>query len=262
MKPELARLPNRRHGIYQIWRRNFLQFQKSWLVNIFWIVLEPLFMLVAIGYGVGAFIPSIDNVSYADFFFPGLLCVSSMMVAFFVSTYDNFSKLTYQKTFATMILTPLDPEQVVIGELLWGASKGTLSAIGVSIVAFSFGHIDSWKIIPALIVIFISSFLFSALGMLVTSLVKNYEGIIYPTSGLIVPMSLFAGTYFPLEQLPMWGRYLSYILPLTHTTRIVRGLLLGGVPWWQMLIHLVVLALFAAVFTKLSIKRITEKLIR
>jgi lipooligosaccharide transport system permease protein len=261
MKPELARLPNKRHGVYQIWWRNFLQFRKSWLVNIFWIVIEPLFMLVAIGYGVGAFIPSVDGYSYADFFFPALLCVSSMMVAFFVSTYDNFSKLTYQKTFATMILTPLDPEQIVIGELCWGATKGTFSAIGVSIVAFSFGHIDSWKILPALVVIFISSFLFSALGMLVTSLVKNYEGIIYPTSGLIVPMSLFAGTYFPLEQLPVWGRYLSYLLPLTHTTRAVRGLLLGGIPWWQILIHIVVLILIAAGLTKISIRRISQKLI-
>lgn len=262
MKAELSRLPNRRHGIYQIWRRNFLQFRKSWLVNLFWIVIEPLFMLLAIGYGVGAFIPSVQGVSYADFFFPGLLCVSSMMVSFFVSTYDNFSKLTYQKTFATMVLTPLDPEQIVIGELFWGATKGTFSALGVSIVAYSFGHIDSWKIIPAMIVIFISSFLFSALGMLVTSLVKNYEGIIYPTSGLIVPMSLFAGTYFPLEQLPIWGRYLSYILPLTHATNAVRGLLLGGIPWWQILIHVVVLIAFTVVLTKISVKRIADKLIR
>jgi lipooligosaccharide transport system permease protein len=262
MRAELSRLPNRRHGIYQIWRRNFLQFRKSWLVNVFWIVIEPLFMLLAIGYGVGAFIPSVQGVSYADFFFPGLLCVSSMMVSFFVSTYDNFSKLTYQKTFATMVLTPLDPEQIVIGELFWGATKGTFSALGVSIVAYSFGHIDSWKIIPAMIVIFISSFLFSALGMLVTSLVRNYEGIIYPTSGLIVPMSLFAGTYFPLEQLPIWGRYLSYVLPLTHATNAVRGLLLGGIPWWQILIHILVLVAFTLVLTKISIKRISEKLIR
>lgn len=238
-----------------------MQFRKSWMANFFWIIIEPLFFLLAIGYGIGSFISDIDGVSYVEFFFPSLLCISSMMVSFFEGTYGNFSKLTYQKTYSTMLLTPIESKHLVIGELLWGASKGTFSALGVSLVAGLFGHMNGWMIIPALVVIFISSFLFAGLGMLVTSFVRNYDGIIYPTSGLIVPMSLFSGTYFPLEQMPYGLKYLSYVLPLTHSVIVVRGFFLEN--WqWTWLIHIAVLLILIYFITKLAIKRIDQKLIK
>lgn len=261
MTREINRLPTSWSSIQNVWLRNFRHFRKAWMANVFWIILEPLFFLLAIGYGIGSFIPDISGYSYVEFFFPALLCISSMMISFFEGTYGNFSKLTYQKTYSTMLLTPLETKHIVIGEILWGASKGTLSALGVSLVASIFGHLNGWMIIPALMVIFISSFLFSGLGMLVTSFVKNYDGIIYPTSGLMVPMSLFSGTYFPLEQIAVGLKYASYILPLTHSVVVVRGLFLEQFQWiW--LINILVLLILCYVITKSAIKRIDQKLIK
>lgn len=262
MKIEVTRLPSKNSGIFKVWNRNFLQFRKSLLVNLFWIVLEPLFYLVALGYGLGSFIPTISGVAYADFFFPGLLCITSMMVAFFVSTYDCFSKLTHQKIYRTMILTPLTPDQIVIGEILWAATKGTISALGVTVVASFFGHIDSWMILPALSVVFLSAVVFAAIGMIVTSLVHNYEAIIYPTSGFIIPMSLFSGTYFPIKELPLGLEYLSYIFPLSHSVNLVRGLLLHQRLEWIHAVNLAVLLVLAIVLIRIAIRRITQRLIK
>ena len=261
MKIESFRLPTFALGAYQIWKRNFLQFRRSWLVSFFWIVLEPLLILLAIGYGLGTFVSNMQGVSYTDFFFPALLCMSSMMVAFFEGAYGNFGKLTYQNTYATMILTSLEPQQIVVGEVVWAATKGTLSAVMVALIAGIFGHLDSLMLIPAVFVIFLSSFVFGALGMLVTSLVKSYDGIIYPTSGIIVPMALFSGTYFPLDQLPFGVKYLSYIFPLTHSVVLVRGLLLWSLPWWQITLHILVLVILSAIFVRWSVVRITKKLV-
>lgn len=258
---EANRLPTPSSSVMKIWKRNFLQFRKAWAANLFWIIIEPLFFLLAIGYGIGSFISDIQGYSYVEFFFPALLCISSMMVSFFEGTYGNFSKLTYQKTYSTMILTPLESKHIVLGELAWAASKGTFSALGISIVASLFGHMNGLMIIPALIVIFISSFLFAGFGMVITSFVRNYDGIIYPTSGLIVPMSLFSGTYFPLEQMPYGLKYLSYLLPLTHSVAVVRGLFLGNFHWaW--IVHVLVLVIVGLLVAKLAIKRIDRKLIK
>jgi lipooligosaccharide transport system permease protein len=218
-------------------------------------------ILLAIGYGLGSFVSNIQGVSYMDFFFPALLCMSSMMVSFFEATYGNFAKLTYQNVYSTMVLTSLEPRQIVIGEILWAATKGTLSALSVAMVANFFGHLDGVRFIPAVAVIFLSSFVFASFGMLITSAVKGYDGIIYPTSGLIVPMSLFSGTYFPLDQLPYGLKYLSYIFPLTHSVSLVRGFLNYPEVWWQMALHLLVLIALSAIFLKWSIRRIERKLV-
>ena len=160
-----------------------------------------------------------------------------------------------------MILSPLEPSQIVVGEVLWGATKGTLSAVGVVLVAGLFGHLDSFMFFPALIIIFLSSLMFAAFGMAVTSFVKNYDQIIYPTSGLIVPMSLLSGTYFPLTNLPFGLDYLSYLMPLRHSVLAVRGCLLGNIPWWQILIHVLVILGVSAFLTRFSIQRIERQLI-
>jgi lipooligosaccharide transport system permease protein len=261
MKPEALRLPSNSSSVYQVWRRNFLQFKRFWLVNFFWIVMEPLLILLAIGYGLGAFVSNIKGIAYVDFFFPALLCTSSMMVAFFEATYGNFSKLAFQKTYSTMILSPLDPKQIVLGEILWAATKGTISAAAVALIAGIFGHLDNLMLIPSILVIFLSSFLFASLGMLVTSMVRSYDGIIYPTSGLLVPMSLFSGTYFPLEQLPFGAQYLAYIFPLTHSVSMVRGILFSGISWWQFLLHFLMVLILAIVLTRWAIRKVTLKLV-
>lgn len=260
MRVEVSSIPSFRNGIWQVWHRNFLQFRRSWLANLFWIILEPLMFLIAIGYGLGSFVSTIGGVSYIEFFFPALLCTSSMMVSFFDSTYGNFSKLTYQKIYRVMMMTPLDARQIVLGEIIWGACKGTFSAFGVALVAGLFGHVNSWGILPAFVVIFASSFFFSALGMIVTSIVKNYDSIIYPSSGLIIPMSLFSGTYFPIENLPFVLKSVTYLLPLTHSVVAVRGLLLGVGSWWQVLAHATIITLIAAYATVVAIRRIEKRL--
>lgn len=261
MSPHLYQIPNLATGVVQVWKRNYLQFRKSLLMNFLWIALEPLLLLLALGYGLGSFVSNIQGVAFVDFFFPALLCISSMMISFFEASYGNYAKLTYQKTYSTMILTPLSPAQIVMGEIFWAATKGTLSALCISLLAGTFGRFDNVMLIPSLLVVFLASLLFASLGMLVASAVNNYDGILYPTSGFIVPMSLFCGTYFPLQDLPYGLKYLAYLFPLTHSVALVRALLLNGMPWWQYLIHILVLLVVMILLARWAIERISAKLV-
>ncbi len=246
--------------VRNVWFRNFLLFKRSWSVSVFWILIEPIVILGSIGYGVGAYINNVNGIPYVDFYFPALLASTSMMVAFFESTYGNFSRLTYQSTYITMILSPLTVGEIVLGEILWGATKGSLSALGIVLVGLPLGLVDSFIILPVLVVIFISSFLFASLGMLVTSIVKNYDAIIYPTSGLIVPMSLLCGTYFSIEKFPIVIKYLVYLLPLTHTVAVTRGLMTRGFEWTY-LFNIIALITVSVVLVRKATDNIKKRLI-
>lgn len=243
-----------------VWRRNWIQFKRGWLVSFFWTVIEPTFILAGLGFGVGSYIPSMDGVSYADFFLPALICNSAMMVAFFVSTYDGFSKLGYQNLFRFQITTPLSALDIANGEVLWAATKGMISAVGVLLVASVFGLARAPEFILILPIVFLLALVSAAFGFVVTTMVRNYEQIIYPTSGVIVPMSLFCGTYFPLGHLPSFVQWILWISPLTHAVRLSRDLVQGHYDWTLAINAIYLLAAFV-IFQKIAVHRLEKKLI-
>lgn len=258
---ELIARPEIGRGVRQVWKRNFLHYRKSLLPSVLWTCLEPLMYLGAIGYGLGSYVTNMEGGSYIEFFFPGILCFTAMFVSFIDGTYGNFAKLTYQKTYQTILLTPISAADVVVGEILWTTSKGFFGACGVAFVALFLGLVESWRILPTLIFLFSVSWMFSALAMIVTSYVRNYDSFIYWTSGFLTPMSLIAGVYFPLEQLPDGLRHLTWLLPLTHAVIPVRSILAGDIRW-TLLIHIGIILLSGWIFMNIAIHRIRRKLIR
>ena len=253
-------LPTPAQSVKAIWSRNFLQFRKTWLISCFWIVLEPLFILGALGYGLGSYVHQIEGLSYLEFFFPALLCNSAMMVAFFECTYASFTKLSHMKLYHTTLLAPMMPNQILLGEVLWGATKSMLSVVGVIVVAFLLGALESPKIFLAIPIIFIAALIFSMFGMLITSKVRNYDQIIYPSSGLIVPLSLFSGTYFPISTLPKWLQVIAYLSPLTHAVAATRAIQQSEVSW-MLLVNIIYLSGLLYLLGRYTLKSFEHRLV-
>lgn len=247
-------------GIFIVWKRNWLHFRYTLLATLFWVLLEPFFYLVAIGYGLGSYVSNIEGQSFTEFYFPALLGTTAMMVPFFESTYGNFTKLTWQKTYATMLYAPISVDEIFLGELLWATSKGLISILGVTLIAFLFNAFDSIMIFPGILVLLLLAFTFATIGMLFTTIAKNYDSFIYTTSGLIIPFSLFSGTYFPLDQIPIGIRWVAYLSPLTHGVAAVREIL--NESWSiELAVHILVLILIAGMFLAISRKKFIQKLL-
>lgn len=247
-------------GVRIVWLRNWLHFRYTLVATLFWVLLEPLFYLAAIGYGIGSFVSNIQGQSYAEFYFPALLATTAMMVPFFESTYGNYTKMTWQKTYSTILYTPIGVDEIFLGEILWSTTKGFMSVLGVTVVAFFFNAFDSWLILPSFFILLLVSMVFSVLGMLFTTLAKNYDSFIYTTSGLIIPFSLFSGTYFPLENLPSGIRWLAYISPLTHGVAAVRSTLKNEADLFTV-VHVLVLMVMILGLLLVTKNRFQKKLI-
>ncbi len=257
---DLFTIPQWGPGVKAVWSRNLLYFRYTMLVSFFWMILEPLFYLLAIGFCLGTFIPTIDGVSYLEFFFPALLCSTAMVLAFFDATYGNFTKLAHQKTYQTIMLTRVSPSEIVLGELLWAFTRGFMGVVGLVLVSFFLGLIRDWHIFPALAVVALVSWAFSCFGMWVTSVAKNYDSFTFASSGIIIPMSLFSGTYFPVDHIPIFFKVIAYCLPLTHGVAAVRQILVYGYSntLWM---HVAYLFLFGFFMMNLAFSRIRRRLI-
>ncbi len=243
----------------QVWLRNFLFFRKTFLVSIFWTILEPLMYLSAIGFGLGRFVEQIEGLTFIDFYYPGLLASTAMMISYFEGTYPNYTKLTHQKTYSIMLLTPLSEKQILLGEIFWAASKGFLAVCGVAAISLLFG-LFKVQIFYTLPVLFLVCLVFSAFGMVMISIAKNYDSFIFSTSGIIIPMSLISGTYFSTSDLPVFLKGFAHILPLTHGVNLTRDIIYRSLTL-QSLVSLLVLIVYVVVLSLISYRLFKRKLV-
>lgn len=258
----VLKLPELTYRVWKVWLRNWDVFMKTYRVNFFPPLLEPIFYLVALGYGLGVFVQSIEGLPYIQYIAPALVAISMMYSSFFECTYGSFVRMYFQKTFDGIIATPISMEEVIAGELLWGATRSLISSSIVLAVVAAFGLIRSPMFVLIPFVAFFGGLMFSAIGMCFTSLAPNIDFFNYPGFLFITPMFLLSGTFFPLTQLPPFMQIIAgAVLPLTHTVNLTRGLLLGNLEP-QMLISLIWIAVVTPVFFVLSVNLMKRRLIK
>src|SRR3972149_661123 len=66
------------------------------------------------------------GMSYAAFLAPGLVAVSAMNGASFEVTYNAFIRLTFEKTYESMLTTPVQPQDLLAGEVLWAVTRASI----------------------------------------------------------------------------------------------------------------------------------------
>ena len=218
----------------RVWERTRDVYFVTWKTNLFPPLLEPVLYLVAFGAGIGALVREVpyngDMVGYTAFIAPGLLATQVMFQSFFENTYNTFVRMYYQRTFDAIVTTPLSIEDVMVGEILWGATKGTIGCT-LMMVAISFFGLLQFP--HALIIVpfsFIAGLFFAGMAMCFTGIVPQIDSFNFPIFLLVMPMFLFSGTFFPLEVLPGWAQTLAMVLPLTHVTRVIREASFGRLP--------------------------------
>ncbi|PIU00298.1 MAG: ABC transporter permease [Bdellovibrionales bacterium CG10_big_fil_rev_8_21_14_0_10_45_34] len=254
----IAYLPTR--GFTAIWVRNFVYFKRYWLSALGWSVVEPILYLFAVGFGLGEMVEKIGDRRYVEFFFPALLIFSSVWIATLECTFPCLSKLKYQGTYSAISLTPLSPTDIVFGEVLWAASKSMLGAVCVLLVGTVAGVVTTAWILPSLFIVFLTAMIFAGAGLAITTRVSNYDSFTYLISGVVLPLTLFSGTYFPLDRLPPLLMNLSYVSPITHAVIVSRSL--SYQEWDHSLwVHVLVLLGFLMLSTVWAIRSFHRRLI-
>ena len=214
--------------------RGLLVYRRIWLIILSGLF-EPLFYLFALGTGLGALVGTIAGpgnvpIGYAEFIAPGLLAASAMNGAVYDATYNIFFKLKYGKVYDAMLATPLGPVDIAIGEITWSLLRGGLYAAGFLLVMLAMGLISSaWALLalPAALLIALG---FAAVGMAATTFMRSWQDFELVQLA-ILPMFLFATTFYPLSVYPVGARWLVQCMPLYHGVELMRALSTGFVDW-------------------------------
>jgi lipooligosaccharide transport system permease protein len=215
--------------------RNATVWKKSWKTSLVGSVGEPLFYLLGLGYGLGALMPAMDGRPYLDFVVPGLMLSSVMYSTTIESTYNTFMKMEHQQLFASMLLSPLTFDEIVLGEVSWAVTKGLLSGGTLLVLSLALGVGEVWPGVLAIGLLLVTGVIFASMGLVITSLAKGYDFFNYYFTLAITPMFFFSGIFFPVATLGRWVEYVAWFFPLTHLVRLSRALMHGTVTTdlWQ-----------------------------
>jgi lipooligosaccharide transport system permease protein len=249
----------------RVWQRNWDVYIKTWKINFLPPVLEPIFYLLAFGAGLGYLVGQLNFggrlISYAAFIAPGVLAINIMQNAFFETTYASYVRMYYQKTFDALMATPLTVEEVILGEIAWGASRSLMATTLMMIILTFFGLLSYPWSLGILLVSLLGGVAFGSVGMCFTALTPNIEAFNLPVFLFITPMFLFSGTFFPLDQLPFWAKVLAWVFPLTHVVELTRALALN-IFSLQQLWNFLYLLIFCLITLPLSLRLMVRRLIQ
>ena len=251
--------------LLRVWQRNLLVYRKTWKISFVPPLTEPLLYLTAFGVGLGGLVGTLAYgdaaVGYTAFIAPGVIAINIMQGAFFENTYSSFVRMYYQKTFDAMLATPLTLDEVITGEILWGATKAVIGTLLMMVVVSLFGLLQfphALLLVPAA---FLGGLAFACAGMICTALVPTIETFNLPIFLFVTPMFLFSGTFFPVTNLPGWAQLLAQALPLTHLVELCRSLALGRFTS-AALVAVVYLAVWSAVLFPLAVLGMRRRLVR
>jgi lipooligosaccharide transport system permease protein len=227
MSALVYRLPSLSGRFVPVWRRNLLVWRKLAVASVIGNIAEPLITLLAFGYGLGSLLQQIDGVPYIEFLASGSICMSVMMASSFEALYSAFSRMHVQKTWESLLNTPLELDDIVLAEMLWAATKAMISGLAILLVLFALGiglHPTTLLAPPLL---FLTGVCFASIALIINAIARAYDFFTYYFTLVLTPMIFVSGVYYPVAQLPAWLQSVADVLPLSAAVRLVRPLLLG-----------------------------------
>jgi lipooligosaccharide transport system permease protein len=235
-----------------------LSFRRTWRATITTAFLNPIFFLLSVGVLLGKLVDrsgsALGGLSYIEFVAPGLLAVVAMQVGTNEAMYPIMAGIRWLRTYHAVVSTPVRVAELVLGTLGWAALRIFVAAVIFTAVAAAGGAFESPLVALAPLAALLCGLAFFAPISIVGA--GSEEDFWFPTISrfVIVPMFLFAGTFFPVSQLPNWLQPIAWATPLWHGSSLCRDLATGNVDALPAIAHVGYLAALVVIGVVGSIK--------
>ena len=240
--------------------REIVNFSSYWRSSSFSSTVDPTIYLLAFGFGFGSLVSTVGGYDYVEFVGTGTVATAVLFSSAFAAMFGTFIKYKFQRTYDAILAAPVDTEELVTAEALWiSARTGTYGCVPM-LVAMVFGLDPSWGMLLVPLIAALCGYGWAVFGIFIAAKSKSIESFSYWQSGLLTPMFLVAGTFFPLDAVGDWAEVAGNVNPLYHCVELVRHAVFGFEGWVDVW-HVGFLVAFALVSWRLAIHYMERKLI-
>lgn len=259
----------RRAGRFGVWyyAETVLRGMRAYFWPIlFFAVGQPLLYMVAMGIGLGTLVDSgvgsVEGVDYLTFVAPALLVSTVVMSVSGEMTYPIMAGFKWQRLYYAPLASALHPGQVAMGHLLAVVIRFVVQSVIFWLIMVAFGAAPSgwsWLVVPIGV---LTATAFGAPLQAYAATIRD-EGFQFTfiQRFVVMPMFLFAGTFFPLTAMPGYLQWIGWISPVWHGTELAR-LATYGAPMspLMLVVHLAFLIVCTVVGMVLAVRVYTGRL--
>jgi lipooligosaccharide transport system permease protein len=247
-------------GFRGVWSRETTLFLRYWRSVTFAALVEPLVYLFAFGLGFGALVAVIGQIPYIEFLATGIVASAVLFTSVFAGMFNTFVRRVFQRTYDALLAAPIDVHELVLGEATFTAVKAGVFGCAPLLAGMLFGLDPAPGMLLVPFVGLVTGFGFALFGAWASAVVPSIDTFNYVTSGIVTPLFLVSGTFFPIDQAPEWAQAVAQVNPLYHCVELVRSCVFGPLTSADLL-HLAVLVLFAAVTATGAVRAMRRKLV-
>jgi lipooligosaccharide transport system permease protein len=263
-RTETARVVSPLRAYLLVVEGHWTWYKRNWKATVVSSVGLPVLYLLAMGLGFGSQVRPgavTGGVSYLVYLTPALIATSAVQNAAGEATYPILSGFKWQKHFIGIAATPITPAQIVGGQFVWITFRLIVSCGAFLAVAAAIGAVTSAGVLLSLLFGILTGLAFAAPVVAFAASIKGEGNTFNPLFRFVlVPMTLFAGTFFPVSSLPAVVRPIAWITPLWHGTELARGAEFGTLQPLPTIGHLAYLLAFIAIGIGLSRWRFRTRL--
>jgi lipooligosaccharide transport system permease protein len=238
------------HPTLAVLEFNLVGYKRTWRGSALSSFVLPVLLVIGFGISVGSFVDAggrLGDVKYLDYIVPGMIASTAVQVAFFESSWPVMSRFAWIRTYHAQAAAPLRIADIVAGDLLYVVLRVLSSSAVFLVVTALFGAVHSlWAVVVPLVA--------ALLGLSFAAPVFAYAALLETDSYfpllqrlVLIPMTLFAGVFFPVESIPFAARWLAYASPLWHGVEVSRAATFGVGDAGRIAGHLAYLAAWAAI---------------
>ncbi len=243
--------------VYREWR----VFRRVWFSTAFGSIVEPLWFFVGFGFGLGALVSEVAGLSYLDFMATGTIAIGILFSALFPGLINGYARRTERHLYDGILGAPVTVAELVAAEALWNGIRVAVLSVVTLAVAFGFGvDLGPGTVLVPLIAV-VTGFGLSATGAAFAAKLRSWHGIDIVIGGIVAPMFVVAGTFFPLDGLPAWAQLVGLLNPLYHCVELLRAAVFGSTEPGRVVVHLVVLSAFNLLAWSAAVRLVRRALI-
>jgi lipooligosaccharide transport system permease protein len=241
------------------------KYRRVWFGSAISSFLAPLLYLAGMGFGLGMLVDrssgGVGGVPYVAFIAPGVLAATAMQVGVGETSFSVIGGIKWDRMYHAMLATPLGPGDVVAGQLAFVAFRVLTSCTVFLVVAALLGTVRSPWALAALAVATLCGLACAACSYAFSARLDNDRGLTLMFRFVITPMMLFAGTFFPIEQLPGWLQPVAWVTPLWHAVDACRALVLGTATPGPVLGHVAYVAAWLVAGWWLAVRTLRRRMV-
>lgn len=223
-------------------------YRRTWRGSVLSSFVLPVLFVIGMGFGVGQYVDAgggLGPVKYLDYVVPGVLASTALQVAVGESTWPVLSRFQWNRVFYAMQATPAGPGAIAGGNILYIQFRVLIATAGFLIITGLFGALHAWTAPLSLGAAVLTSLAVTTPVFAFSARTKADTGFAVLYRFAIIPMTLFAGVFFPIDSMATPLQVLAWVSPLWHGTELSRAATLGTPTAWPGVVHVGYLLLWA-----------------